>query len=92
MDDPKEGGNDPAIGSIMRFVSDWVSGEQAQSHRTTDQQGETAIEMQNLLPTHTGGTGKQNESHDLAVREWKRITNVDAFLEQVHESHHPPAY
>jgi hypothetical protein len=75
------------IGSIMRFVSDWTSGgggvQPPPFRPQQEEREETVIEMQNLLGREDDEPNKQDESADLAIQEWKRITNVDVFLEQV---------
>lgn len=95
----------PMIGSMIRFVSDWVGGgdyaQQPPPFRTRRSGGDgggtyevapdddgvgsgMVIEMKNLGDTTSSNTGTRGESGEkMALEEWKRIGNIDTFLEQV---------
>lgn len=73
----------PVVGSLFRFVSDWVGGEARQPppfrpHR--DLEDPAVIEMQPLVGPASQGKSLQTQR---ALQEWKGIRNLDAFLEAV---------
>lgn len=88
----------PITSSLSRFVSDWVGRDSQQLQQQQQQQPppfrlqrdpsddaampEIATEMHHLIGRSTGGAGG-GELAEMAVREWRSITNVDLFLEQV---------
>lgn len=77
-----ESGQRPMIGSMFKFISDWVGGDGRQPpafrprRNATERDHGTVIEMQALVEE---GTGEVNEK----IVYWRKITNIDAFLEQV---------
>lgn len=79
-------GSRPMIGSILRFVSDWVGNDARQPPpfrmRREEESPETVIEMQSLIERQDGDPNEDRQVQR-ALREWKQNTNVDAFLEQV---------
>lgn len=79
-------GSRPMFGSILRFVSDWAGADARQPppfRMRREEAPETVIEMQSLIE---GEPDDPNEDRNVqrALREWKQISNVDLFLEQVH--------
>ena len=70
----ESGKENPMFGSIFKFVSDWVGGETRQPPPFRAQAAETIIEMQPLV---------EAAADEKFICEWKKITHVDAFLEQV---------
>lgn len=76
------------ISSFFRFVSDWAGGGDPRQpppfrpQREVDSE-ETVIEMENLVDKPVDHSSSSDKTKEQALREWKRITNVDVFLEQV---------
>ncbi|PJF17043.1 hypothetical protein PSACC_03141, partial [Paramicrosporidium saccamoebae] len=86
MADSMEDESRPMIGSILRFVSDWVGADARQPppfRMSPDDEHETptaVIEMQHLV--ERPDEEDNDPERERALREWKQIGNVDTFLEQ----------
>lgn len=72
----------PMIGSIVKFVSDWMGGEGRQPPPFRPRRDEGVMEMQPLVQESRGPF--RDLVSDDGMKAWRDIRNVDAFLEQVY--------
>lgn len=86
-------GSRPLMGSIYRYISDWVGADSRQPPpfrpptNAEDSIPEAIIEMQHLVHQEDRGLdANKHEGYDKALHDWTLVHNIDTFLEQAQSS------